>query len=245
MGPEAVRAKALAELREALVHHVGAHRGHLALKTIKHIVPVDVSGLEFRAVDASRPSYPRTVRRTGPENTCQSPSNQRGRWKCQTPTELVTTTLRQRNLTRTYAQAMTLIVIVLTVFASFQLALGHVVHKSRDVGVLLTNGAGRSAIFAIFLSQIGAMVLVGCVLGALIAFGAAPGLEEIARKLMHRLLAAVPEQGEAAVEHVLDLDVATLAVSAAWVMVSAIGGALVPVIQSTRIDPLSSLGKGD
>ena len=140
---------------------------------------------------------------------------------------------------------MTLIVIVLAAFASCQLALGHVVHKTRDLGVLLTNGAGRSAIFAIFLGQIGAMVLVGCVLGALIALGAAPGLEKIAGTLMDRLLAELLEQGDEAVAHVLDLDVATLAAAAAWVTLSAAVGALVPVIHSTRVDPLSSLGKGD
>ena len=62
---------------------------------------------------------------------------------------------------------------------------------------------------------------------------------------MDRLLAELPEQGEAAVAHVLDLDIATLAAAAAWVTLSAIVGAMVPVIHSTRIDPLSSLGKGD
>lgn len=234
---------ALDDLKELLVSHVDPNDAQLPLDEMVRAVPVDTAGRVFHIKDVAH----RLILELSQDSDTKAvvialaPA-----WKVDVPAEeLVTTVLRQRNLMQTYAFAMTVIVIVLVVCTSFLLAFGHVLRKTRDIGVLLTNGACRSAIFAIYLGQIAAMVVAGCLLGVAFAFGAEPLVEGFARGMMERLLAELPEQGDAAVADVLDLNLRVLGTAVTSITVSALGGAVLPVFLATRFDPLSSLGKGD
>ena len=206
------------------------------------VVPVDTTGRVFRIKDVADRLILELSQSTDTKDVviALAPA-----WKVDVPAEeLVTTVLRQRNLMQTYALAMTLIVIVLVVCTSFLLAFGHVLRKTRDIGVLLTNGACRSAIFAIYLGQIAAMVVAGCLLGVAFAFGAESLVEGFARGMMQRLLAELPEQGDAAVADVLDLNLRVLGTAVTSITVSALGGAVLPVFLATRFDPLSEPRQG-
>ena len=234
---------ALDNLKELLVSHVDPSDAQLPLEDMVTVEQVGTAGGVFHITDVAGR---RILELSQNPDTKDIVIDLTSAWRVDVPAkELVTTVLRQRNLMQTYALAMTVIVIVLVVCTSFLLSFGHVLRKTRDIGVLLTNGACRSAIFAIYLGQIAVMVVAGCVLGIAFAFGAEPLAEVFARGMMDRLLAALPEQGDAAVADVLDLNLRVLGAAVTTITVSALGGAVLPVFLATRFDPLSSLGKGD
>ena len=158
---------------------------------------------------------------------------------------LTTALVRLQGVIDAYGIVMFSVVFVLAASAALLLALSHVLRKRRDIGLLLANGASRSTIFCIYIGQMVLMAAGGCILGVALSFLMAPFLESAAADTLRRFLASAAEEGVLESSSVLVLRDHVFYQAFLWVMLPALLGALYPVFGATRLDPLSSLGKGE
>jgi ABC-type antimicrobial peptide transport system permease subunit len=97
-----------------------------------------------------------------------------------------------------------------------------VTRRTREIGVRMALGATRTRVIGLFLTEQLASVGPGLAAGSLIAAWAVPSLR-------------------ASLYEVAEYDVRLWAVAIALVSLTAVAGALVPILRATRVDPASVL----
>ena len=142
-----------------------------------------------------------------------------------------------------YEFVMFLVVLVLAASASLLLAFGHVVRKTRDIGLLLTNGARPAAVFAIYMGQIAVIAVAGWVVGTALSHLAAYSLETYASKTLDSFLKAVASEQDMMPRTVLEVTSRAVLQAFLWVVPAALVGGIYPVLKASRSDPLSNLSK--
>ena len=172
------------------------------------------------------------------------------KWWIEVPQEThVKTILRLEGLIGSYGTVMYWVVLAFAAGAAWLLSIGHALRKNRDIGVLLANGASRSAVFSIYVLQIAAMALAGWLVGLVAARAVAPLLEGHATHTLRKFI-ETPESQEIfhklglKYDSVLALDAFVFYEAFLWVVPAALLGALWPVFRAARADPLSGLSKG-
>lgn len=165
-------------------------------------------------------------------------------WQVSIPNAKMTQALvRLRAIINTYGTVMFFVVFALAASASLLLAFSHILRKTRDIGLLFTNGASPSNIFLIYLGEILFVAFFGWLMGIALAYGVRPGIEIYAATTLQQFLASVTEIGIESI-HVLTIDIWVILKSFLWVLPAAIIGALFPVYSATKTDPLDSMSKG-
>lgn len=142
-----------------------------------------------------------------------------------------------------YEFVMFVVVLVLAASASLLLAFGHVVRKTRDIGLLLTNGARPAAVFAIYMGQIAVIAVAGWVVGTALSHLAAYSLETYASKTLVSFLKAVASEQDVMPRTVLEVTSSAVLQAFLWVVPAALAGGIYPVLKASRSDPLSNLSK--
>lgn len=156
---------------------------------------------------------------------------------------LATALLRLQSVIDAYGIVMFVVVLVLAASASLLLAYGHVLRKTRDIGLLLANGAWPRAVFAIYMSQIALISVAGWVVGIGLSLIAAPFLENAAWSALESFLVAAESNGGFEAQSVLAVTPEAIGGAFLWVVPAALAGGLYPVFEASRADPLSSLSK--
>ena len=155
---------------------------------------------------------------------------------------LPTALLRLQDVIGAYEIVMFVVVLVLAASASLLLAFGHVVRKTRDIGLLLTNGARPVVVFAIYIGQIALIAVAGWIVGAALSHFTAPFLEIYASEMMSFIEALASEQNMAP-RTVLEVTPDAILQAFLWVVPAALAGGTYPVLKASRSDPLSNLSK--
>jgi ABC-type antimicrobial peptide transport system permease subunit len=156
---------------------------------------------------------------------------------------LATALLRLQGVVDAYSIVMFVVVLVLAASASLLLAFGHVLRKTRDLGLLLANGAAPWAVFLIYMSQIVLITVTGWTVGVLVSLFGAPYLESAAAQTLKSVLQAAASSQELGFRAVLYPTPIAIVKAFLWVAPAAFVGGLYPVWQASRADPLSSLSK--
>ena len=166
-------------------------------------------------------------------------------WVVEAPfQDLATALLRLQGVIDTYGVIMFWVVLLLAASAALLLAFSHLLRKRRDIGLLLANGASRSTVFSIYIGQIMLMAVFGWSLGVVLSFVLAPALETAAAETLRRFMESATEAGVFRSAKVLKLHDFVFCRAFLWVIPPALLGAVYPVCDATRVDPLSSIGEG-
>lgn len=180
------------------------------------------------------PARERASFRLGPPWTVEAPDQE----------DITAALLRLQSVIDTYGAVMFWVVLVLAASAALLLAFSHLLRKRRDIGLLLANGAGRSTVFSIYIGQITLIAVSGWTLGVGLSFVLAPALETAAAETLRRFMESSAEAGFFSSSNVLEVHGFVLFQAFTWVVPPALLGALYPVFDATRVDPLSSMGQG-
>ena len=171
-------------------------------------------------------------------------------WRVTVPKKnLVRALLRLKSVVDAYDAVMGTVVGVLAFSAALLLTFGHILRKSRDIGILTTNGAGRSDIIAIYTGQITILAITGWVAGIGLAYVGGFYLEAFAADTLQRFIETEEAQKVLkllAIERtrLLALQFEICVEAFKTVVPAAIVGAVIPVAWATWIDPLDNVEQG-
>ena len=154
------------------------------------------------------------------------------------------TILRLKGIIETYSTVMFVIVLILVVSTSLLMSFGHVFHKRRDIGILLTNGASQYSVVLIYLGEIVLLTCLGALVGIALAYFAAPLIEERAAETIRDFLKLAALEGTLEVGTLLGPNMLATLRALGWVGPAAFVGALYPVIACVRVPPHQSVATG-
>jgi hypothetical protein len=168
-------------------------------------------------------------------------------WRVTIPAELTTRALlRIRAIIQYYSAAILTIVTILAILAVVLLSFCHVLRKTRDIGMLYSQGAANHTIFTIYLGEVLLIGLIGYCVGIAMAYIVAGVLEPYAALLLQRFLedVQIPKEGGVAIARVLVITPLITLLAFAGVVACTLCGASYPAFRATRTDPLASLTSG-
>lgn len=156
---------------------------------------------------------------------------------------VATALLRLQGVIGAYEFVMLVVVLVLAASASLLLAFGHVVRKTRDIGLLLTNGARPAAVFSIYIAQIAVISVAGWMVGTALSPALAHLLEPHASETLTKFLEAVASEQDVPARTILEVTPSAIFQAFMWVVPAALAGGIYPVVKASWSDPLSNLSK--
>jgi len=147
-----------------------------------------------------------------------------------------------RPIVDTFVSTAIFILAALCIFTMLLFGLGHIYRKTRDIGLLRACGLNPLTIIKLYLSQIMALVIVGLVIGIIVAIPLAqlfePWVNDVIKDLIPDSEKIDPTQ---IVEVVVIANMANIITTAITVLLASFIGGIFPALYAGQVDPVKQL----